>query len=306
MTRYFSAAEVRAALTYEALIPAMERALIDFSGGRVVQPVRSSIEVPGGDGVLALMPAIYGRAMGVKVLTFNPSNAQRGLPVYFTAVHLFRAATGEPLAVMDGTALTEMRTAAVSAAAAKLLARADARVLAVLGTGVQARAHIAALRKVRPLADIRVWGRTPANAERLARETGAQALDAERAVRGADVIVTATGGGDPILLGEWIDEGACVLSIGAFGAGRRELDDAAMHGALIVDSRAGALAESGDVILSRAAIHAELGELLARSKPVPTGHHTVFKSLGLAVEDIAAAALVMESVAPGAGEGTVG
>ena len=295
---FLTESTVRAALTYEALIPVMERTLIDFSAGRIVQPVRTSIPVPGGEGVLALMPAVYGDVMGVKLLTYNAANAARGLPVYFTTVHLFRAATGEPLAIMDGTALTEMRTAAVSAAAVKLLAKRDARVLAVLGSGVQARAHVAALRVVRPFTDLRIWSRTPSNAEALARDAGGTSMDAERAVRGADVIVTATGAAEPVLRGAWLAEGALVLAIGSFGVDRRELDDDAMRGAVVVDSRAGASVEAGEIARTGAEIHAELGELLAGTKSLPPARHIVFKSLGLAAEDVAAAKLVWETLRP--------
>ena len=288
-------AHVRASLSYATLIPAMERTLIDFSAGRIVQPVRTSIPVPGGEGVLGFMPCIYGEYMGVKLVTYNAANAARGLPVYWTSVHLFRAATGEPLAVIDGASLTEMRTAAVSAVAAKLLARPGTRVLAVLGSGVQARAHVAALRAIRQFREIRVWSRTPAHAEKFASEIGATVASAEAAARGADVIVTATGAAEPVLRGAWLAEGACVLAIGSFGPDRRELDDDAMAGAVIVDSRAGATVEAGEILLSRAPIHAELGELLGGTKPMPRARHTVFKSLGLAAEDIAAAALVWEA-----------
>ena len=292
---YLTEAEIRAALTYEALIPAMEAVLAEFSAGLLVQPVRTSIPVPGGEGVLALMPAIVGDVMGVKVLTYNLANAARGIAPYFTSVHLFRTATGEPLAVLDGTALTEMRTAAVSAVAARALSAPGARVLAVLGSGVQARAHIAALARVRAIGEIRIWSRTRANAERLAREVGGGAMDAADAVRGAEIVVTATGASEPVLRGTWLAPGACVIAIGGYGRARRELDDDVMRGTLVVDSRAAALEESGDVIGSGAPIAAELGDVVAGRASLPAGHHVVFKSNGLAVEDIAAARLVVEA-----------
>lgn len=293
---YLTDADVRARLSYAVLIPAMERTLIDFSAGRVVQPVRTSIAIPGGDGVLAMMPAIYGDVMGVKLLTYNLENAARGLPVYFTSLHLFRSASGEPLAVMDATAITEMRTAAVSAVAARRLAQPGARTLAVLGTGVQARAHVAALRQVFELGEVRVWGRTTANAAQCARDVGGVAsASAESAVRGAHLVVTATGTSEAVLRGAWLSEGACVLTIGGYGRTRRELDDDAMRGTVIADSRAAALEESGDVIQSRAPIAAEIGEVLAGSKSLPAAHHVVFKSNGLAAEDVAAAQLVLQA-----------
>lgn len=307
--RILSGEEIRRALTYDVLIPAMERALIDFSAGRVVQPVRSMIPVPQGDGIFALMPAVYGTLMGIKLVCVYPGNAARGLPTHLATVQLFRAATGEPLALLDGTVITELRTAAVSAVAANRLARADTRVLAVLGSGVQARAHIEALRTVRRFDEVRVWSRTAAHAEALARAvgTGGRAVSvstsapcravsvssAEDAVRGADVVVTVTGAGEPVLRGAWLADGACVLAVGAVGAGRREVDGAVMAGAVIVDSREAARVEAGDIILAGVGIDAELGEVLAGTVAVPARRHTVFKSLGLAVEDIAAAALAI-------------
>jgi thiomorpholine-carboxylate dehydrogenase len=203
---------------------------------------------------------------------------------------LFRAATGETLAVMDGRLITELRTAAVSAVATKLLSRPDASSLAILGSGVQARAHFQALSLVRNFDDIRVWSRDPQHAKTLASEP------AEDAVRGADVIVTVTNAAEPVLRGAWLKTGALVNAVGAVGPKRRELDDDAMRGAVVVDSRQAAMQESGDVLLAGAEIYAELGELLAATKPMPPAQRTVFKSLGLAVEDLAAAQLVLQAL----------
>jgi ornithine cyclodeaminase/alanine dehydrogenase-like protein (mu-crystallin family) len=286
---------VRDLLRPEALIPAMERALIEFSAGRVVQPVRTIVAAPTPGAFFGVMPAVYGDVLGAKLVTVFPDNGKRGLPSHMATIQLFRSATGEPIVTMDGRLITELRTAAVSAVAAKMLARPDARGLAVLGTGVQARAHVQALRLVRPFDDIRVWGRTPDHVRQFATETGARAMSAEEAVRGADVVVTVTGAPEPVLRGAWLSEGALAIAVGAVGATRRELDDDAMRGAVIVDSRAAAMQESGDVLLAHATIYAELGELLARTKPVPSARTTVFKSLGLAVEDLAAAQLVYEA-----------
>jgi ornithine cyclodeaminase/alanine dehydrogenase-like protein (mu-crystallin family) len=286
---------VRDLLRPEALIPAMERALIEFSAGRVVQPVRTIVPAPTPGAFFGVMPAVYGDVLGAKLVTVFPDNGKRGLPSHMATIQLFRSATGEPIATMDGRLITELRTAAVSAVAAKALARPDARILAVLGTGVQARAHVQALRLVRPFSDIRVWGRTPDHVRQFATETGARAMSAEEAVRGADVVVTVTGAAEPVLRGAWLSEGTLAIAVGAVGATRRELDDDAMRGAVIVDSRAAAMQESGDVLLAHATIYAELGELLARTKPTPSMRTTVFKSLGLAVEDLAAAQLVYEA-----------
>ena len=286
--------QVRRLLRFDTLIPAMERALVDFSAGRVVQPVRTVI-APAPRALFATMPAVYGDVLGAKLVTVYPDNAQRGLPTHLASIQLFRASTGEPIAVMDGRLITEMRTAAVSAVAARALATPDARVLAVLDTGVQARAHMEALRLVREFDDVRVWGRTPEHARRLAAEMNARAMAADDAVRGADVVVTVTNAAEPILRGSWLTEGTLVIAVGAVGATRRELDADAMRGAVVVDSREAAMQESGDVLLAQATISAELGEILGGLTPRPNGRVTVFKSLGLAVEDVAAARLVYEA-----------
>jgi thiomorpholine-carboxylate dehydrogenase len=204
--------------------------------------------------------------------------------------------TGTPLAIMDGRLITEMRTAAVSAAATKLLASPEAKILAILGSGVQARSHVEALRLVRKFEEIRVWSNTSDHAERFAKEIGAKATSAEEAVRGADVIVTATNSTMPVLKGDWLKPGCHVNAIGACRPDWRELDDEAMSNVVFVDSREGAMKESGDVLLSGATIYTELGEALAGKVPLRTNETTIFKSLGMAVEDIAAAMLVYRSV----------
>jgi thiomorpholine-carboxylate dehydrogenase len=201
---------------------------------------------------------------------------------------------------MDGRLITEMRTAAVSAAVTKHLASPKSRVLALLGSGVQASAHLEALSRVRGLDEVRVWSQTPEHARRFAEEHGARAVpDAESAVRDADVIVTATNAREPILRGAWLKPGAHVNAVGSPRPTWRELDDDVMNaGVLVVDSREAVLKESGDVILSKALIFAEVGEIFAGTKPKPSfGHTTVFKSVGIAIEDIAAARLVYEAVA---------
>jgi thiomorpholine-carboxylate dehydrogenase len=208
---------------------------------------------------------------------------------------LFRADTGEPLAVMDGRLITEMRTAAVSAAATKYLAPPGSRVLALLGSGVQAQAHLEALSHLHPYDEIRVWSRKPEHAARFAAQHGATATSLEAAVRGADVIVTATNALEPILRGEWLKPDAHVNAVGSPRPNWRELDDAAMRNTLVVDSREAVLKESGDVILSGAPIYAEIGEIFAGLKPAPRDATTIFKSVGLAIEDVAAAQLVYDA-----------
>ncbi len=296
MTLYLDKNQIAAALTWETLIPAMEKALIAFSTGQVIQPVRQTLTVEEEGGFFLLMPALSD-AMGVKLVTFYPRNADKNLHTHHAMIVLFERDTGIPLAVMDGGLITEMRTAAVSAAATKLLAAPDSRVLAVLGSGVQARSHIAALRQVRDFDEVRIWSRTPAHAEALAAELGAWAnASARETVSGADVIVTATPATGPILEGAWLKPGAHVNAVGYAGSQGRELDSAAMQGVVYVDSRAGAEVEAGDITFAGAEVYAELGEALAGEREARVEEITVFESLGLAIEDVATAQLVYESI----------
>jgi thiomorpholine-carboxylate dehydrogenase len=289
--------QVRKHLRMADLIPAMEKALIEFSAGKVTQPVRSVIKIDPPGGFLGLMPALTPEGLGLKAVTFYPTNAERGIPTHMATIFLVDPETGVPLAIMDGRLITEMRTAAVSAAATKLLASPDAKILAILGSGVQARSHAEALRLVRNFEEIRVWGPTGEHAERLAKEIGAKSKSAEEAVRSADVVVTATNAKTPVLKGSWLKSGCHVNAVGACRPDWRELDDEAMSNVVFVDSREGAMKESGDIILSGAKIHAELGEALSGKEPSRGGETTIFKSLGMAVEDIAAAMLVYRAAA---------
>jgi ornithine cyclodeaminase/alanine dehydrogenase-like protein (mu-crystallin family) len=291
---YLDEEAVRQHLQMAQLIPAMEKALADFSAGKVTQPLRSIIPVDPPGGFLGVMPALS-EGLGVKIVTFYPPNAERGLPTHMATIFLADPQTGTPLAIMDGRLITEMRTAAVSAAATKFFASPEARVLAILGSGVQARSHLEALRLVRQFREIRVWSPTKAHAARFAKEIGGKAMSAEEAVRGADVVVTATSSRTPVLRGAWLKAGCHVNAVGACRFDWRELDDEAMANALFVDSREAAMKESGDVILSGAKIHAELGEAFSGRVSPCAGETTIFKSLGLAVEDVAAALLVYQS-----------
>jgi ornithine cyclodeaminase/alanine dehydrogenase-like protein (mu-crystallin family) len=298
MVMYLDEDRIRALLRWDQLIAAMEKALADFSLGRVLQPVRNMLTIEEGKRYLGIMPAVAADAMGAKLVSFYPQNAATGVPTHMAMIVLFSPQTGEPLAVMDGRLITEMRTAAVSAAATKLLAAPDSQVLALLGSGVQASAHLQALSQVRCFTEVRVWSRTAEHAERFARRHEIKAMSAEAAVRGADVVVTATNALEPILKGAWLKPGAHVNAVGSPRPGWRELDDNTMANALIVDSRDAVLEESGDVILSNAPIYAEIGEIFAGRTEAPVAATTVFKSVGLAIEDIAAAKLVY-SIASG-------
>ena len=287
---FLSEEQVRARLTYRALIPAVEQALRDLSLGCIQQPVRSVLRLPERHGILGLMPAVDGDLMAIKLVTIYERN--RELPTHQAIIQLFSAHTGEPLVAMDARLITEMRTAAVSAVAVRTLAPPDARVLAILGSGVQARSHLQALRVVRDLDQVRVWSRTPDHAQRFAREHGARAMEtAEAAVRGADIVVSVASVREPLVRGAWLGEQTVVCAVATVGPDRRELDDAAMQASVIVESRQAAMLESGDIIASRTPITAEIGEIVAGLAPVPVGR-IVFKSLGVGATDLAAAALV--------------
>jgi len=301
---YLAEEDVRPYLSYERLIPAIREALVDYSAGRVEQPLRQILRVvpEGGDagappGWFAVMPAIHGPWLGVKTVTFFPTNAGTGVPTHLATVTLMRRETGEPVAVMDGRLITEMRTAAVSAVALEALAPKGARTLGILGAGVQAEAHVEALRTVWPAfreaGAVRIWARNGEKARELSGRMGAEAVGIEEAA-GSDVVVTVTAATKPVLRGAWLKDESLVIAVGAVGAHLRELDDLVMEGTLIAESRQGAENESGDVILSGAQVFAELGEVLVdRSNAIP-GRRKVFKSLGMAIEDLTAARLVWE------------
>jgi ornithine cyclodeaminase/alanine dehydrogenase-like protein (mu-crystallin family) len=289
--------KVRAALSYDDLIPAIRQALIDFSAGRVVQPLRTVMSVAEHNGWFAVMPAVYGGVMGAKMVTFYPGNVALEKHTHMAMIQLFRADTGEPLAVMDGRLITEMRTAAVSAVAVDCLAPQDAKILGILGSGVQARSHVQALSRVRRFEEIRVWSRSEENARRFADEVGATVTTAEDAVAGADVVLTLTSSPVPILQGRWLKKDAVVCAVGAVTPQRRELDDEAMRGAVVVESREAGMREPGDILLSKAEVSAEIGELLNGAELDRRGLPVVFKSVGVAIEDIAAAKLVYERAA---------
>ena len=279
---------VRRLLRMDALIPAMAEALRDLSAGRTVRPVRLMLPVAE-RGFFAAMPAYTG-GLGAKLVTFFPGNT--AVPTHHATILLFDPASGTPMAMMDGRLITEMRTAAVSAVATRYLARPDANVLAILGSGVQAGSHLEALRLVRDLAEVRVW--SPRNAAAFAERHGVRAAaSVPEAVRDADLIVVATSARTPVLRGEWLSPGAHVNAVGACRPDWRELDDDLVRSArLYVESREAATRESGDVMAGT--VVAEIGELVASAAPgrQTEDEVTLFKSVGVAAEDIVAAALV--------------
>jgi ornithine cyclodeaminase/alanine dehydrogenase-like protein (mu-crystallin family) len=294
--RNLSEADIARVLTYEALIPAMERALAAFSAGEVIQPVRNILTVEAGQRYLAVMPAVTHHAMGAKLVSFYPKNAGTDVPTHMASIALFEPATGRPLAFLDGRLITEMRTAAVTAIAARIFTPEKPLTLAILGSGVQARAHLEALRLVREIREVRVWSRTSTHAEAFAYEMGAAPLPLEHAIRGADIVLGVANVSEPLILGRYLSPDAFVAAIAAVGASKRELDDDAMNATIIVESRESALRESGDIIDTSTPIYAELGEILAgKIPPPPHDRRVVYKGLGIATEDLAAARLVYEA-----------
>ena len=286
-------AAVQQRLRYEDLIPAVAQALAALAAGHVVQPVRSVLPVAPHRGFFAVMPA-YAGALGAKLVTFYPHNV--GTHTHHALIVMFKAETGEPLAVMDGRLITEMRTAAASAVATDRLARPDAAILGIIGSGVQAKSHLAALRHVRSFREVRVW--SPRNAPAFAQRHGVTAVaSAADAVRGADVVVVAASSTTPILQGRWLAPGTHVNAIGATRPDWRELhDDLVTIARVFVDSREAASRESGDVIAAKSEI-TEIGAVVsgAASGRRNAREITLFKSVGVAVEDVAAASLVLRA-----------
>ena len=298
--------DVRELLAMPELIDCMEGALRAFSSNQVVQPVRTVLDIAEHHAFLALMPAYAAStpALGAKLVTVYHSNLEKGLPSHLGTIILLDPETGALDAILDGRYITEVRTAAVSAVSVKKLAREDTRVLTILGSGVQAHSHFEALSPIRKFDEVRAWSPTRPNLEAFASSTGARAMGtAEAAVRGADVIVLVTASPTPVVENAWVKNGAHVISVGACRPTQREMDPALVkRSRLFVDSRAAAVKESGDVIgAGEDHIVAELGEpSAARQSP---GEVTIFKSLGLAVEDVAAAHLVLTN-ARAQGKGT--
>jgi thiomorpholine-carboxylate dehydrogenase len=297
--RFLDEEKVRSLLTYESLIPAIERALTNLSTGKIQQPLRTVLRIPEQGshetrGFFALMPAVDGDVMGVKLVTFYERNT--AVPTHQAVIQLLSAKNGEPLIAMDGRLITEMRTAAVSAIATRLFAPDPSKTLAILGSGVQARSHLRALRLVRHFQEIRVWSRTPGNARGFASEFGATVVDtAEAAARGADVVVNVAAVREPLIRGDWLAPNSLVCAVAVVTPDRRELDDAAMNASIIVESREAALRESGDLIGSGQPIYAEIGEILSESRPLPQGR-VILKSLGVAACDLAAAGVVWQAL----------
>jgi alanine dehydrogenase len=312
---------VKSLLPMPDLITAMESAVARFSAGEVLQPVRTVLSVGPTHGYFGLMPAFIAQpaSLGAKLVTVFNDNHALGLPSHLATIVLLDPDTGSLIALMDGRYITEARTAAVSAVSARHLSRPDASTLAIIGTGVQARSHLEAYAEVRALKDVRVWSPTPKSRGRFVDDmTGHVAArlsatdTAEAAVRGADLIVLATSAPTPVVEHAWVADGAHVVSVGACRPDQREMaPDLIARSRLFVDSRAAALVESGDVVMGikeqrfkDTHITGELGEVVLGRVPGRTSPNeiTVFKSLGMAVEDVATADLVFRrAVETGAG-----
>jgi ornithine cyclodeaminase/alanine dehydrogenase-like protein (mu-crystallin family) len=290
---FLSEADVRAVLRMDELIDAMRNALRELSAGKIEQPPRVVVPVHQHNGFFGSMPA-YAKAdeiLGAKLVTFFPDNS--AMPTHHAIIQLFRAGSGEPLVTMDGRLITEMRTAACSAVATDALARRDVSVLAILGSGVQARSHLEAMHCVRNFAEVRVW--SPRNAAKFAREHKITLSGTvEECVRDADVIVVATSATTPIPFGKSVSRGAHINALGATRPNWRELDDELLQRSrLFVEQREAAAKESGDVIAA-GKIAAEIGEVLAGSRRGRESDEeiTLYKSVGVAAEDLFAADLV--------------
>lgn len=310
--RLLTEEHVRSVLPMADLIAAMESAVARFSAGEVEQPVRTVLSVGPQKAYFGVMPAYISQpaAMGAKLVTVFTSNAARGLPSHLATILLFDPDTGSLIAVLDGRFITEARTAAVSAVSARHLARADAGRLALVGSGVQARSHLEALVEVRRVTDVRVWSPNPASRAAFVSDMQPVAhapiracSTAEEAVRDADLIVIATSSATPVVHDAWVAPGAHVMAVGACRPDQREMDPAlTTRGRLFVDSRAAALVESGDVVMNiaehrftAAHVRGEIGQVVLERVAGRTADDdvTIFKSLGMAVEDVATADLVL-------------
>jgi alanine dehydrogenase len=303
--------DIRSVLTMSELIEVMQSALVEYSEGRTQQPLRTVLEVGTQKAFFGVMPAFLPRsaALGTKLVTVYGSNAARGLPTHLATIVMLDAMTGAPTAFLDGRYITEARTAAVSAVSTRCLARTDASTLALIGSGVQARSHLEAIACVRTLRDIQVWSpnsdhRASFVSEMRDRAKPANlsaASSAEAAVSGADIIVLATSSRTAVIRSDWVSDGTHICAVGACRPDQREMDSALVaRSRLFVDSRTGALAEAGDIVLAIAEgrmtpkhIRGELGEVAGKRVEgrLTTDDVTLFKSLGMAVEDVAAAHL---------------
>jgi ornithine cyclodeaminase/alanine dehydrogenase-like protein (mu-crystallin family) len=316
-------ADVRRALPMSDCIEAVDRAMRSLSGDGALVPLRTVMLLPGGRNFFGVMPGYLDdpRGLGAKILTVYPDNARHDMPSHLGLVVLFDSDRGTPLAVMDAAQITAIRTAAASAVATRALARSDAGYLAILGTGEQAVTHLEAMSKVRPLRAVRVWGRSAEKAAQFAGEQSARlslqvevSKTAEDAVNGADIVCTVTASREPILSGAWLGRGSHVNLVGSSRLFAREADDEVVTMArFFVDSRTSAQAEAGELkhamdagLVGASHILGEIGEVLRGKVAGRASSHdvTVYKSLGVAAQDLAAAHVIYERAGRDGGIGT--
>ena len=303
--------QVRGLVDIDELIEALEKAHLQYSTDRAVMPVRLVVPLPAIQGRITSMPGFLtdDKALGMKVVTYFQQNPTRDLPAILATIMLFSADTGKIIAIMDGSYVTAIRTACASAMATKVLANPDSKVVGILGAGVQARAHIEALTRVRNIGAFKIYSPSGVSAAKLQEEMRGRidsaievVSSAEQAVRDADLVVTVTTAKAPIIKADWLKPGTHINAVGSHRPDLRELDGATLARAkVVVDSRAAIMAECGDILLAidersiaPSAVHAEIGEVLAGTKPGRTDESeiTLYKSVGIAVQDVAAAHLV--------------
>jgi alanine dehydrogenase len=303
--------QVQSLIDIQELIAALEQAHIQYSTGKAAMPVRLVVPLPQIRGRITSMPGYLNadKALGMKVVTYFSDNPKQSLPAILGTVMLFSAETGKIIAVMDGSSITAIRTACASAMATRVLANAETPILGILGAGVQARAHIRALCRVRKIRKIKLYSPSGASAaavkKDLETESGAAieiSRSAEQTVRDSDMIVTATTSNTPVLSREWLKPGAHINAVGSHRPDQREIDGPTVARAkVVVDSREAIMAECGDILLaikegsiSEGHIHGEIGDILAGTKPARTSTDqiTLYKSVGIAIQDVATANLV--------------
>ena len=303
--------QVQSLIDIDELIVALEQAHVQYSTGKAVMPVRLVVPLPQIQGRITSMPGflIQDKALGMKVVTYFQDNPKSNLPAILATIMLFSAESGKMVAAMDGGYITAIRTACASAMATKALANAQTEVLGILGAGVQARAHIQALTHVRKFAKIKLYSPSGTSATAVKKELESQiqvtievAKGAEATVRDADLLVTVTTAKEPILKSDWLKSGAHINAVGSHRPDLREIDGSTLARAkIIVDARDAIMAECGDILLAlkeksiaENAIHAEIGEVLAGTKAgrQSVDEITLYKSVGIAIQDVAAAHLV--------------
>lgn len=314
---FLSRSEVESLLDLDQLIESLALAMADLSAGRVSMPARGVVEIQENRGLLAVMPVYLNSSgtLSTKLVSVYPDNERLGIPSHQAVVLVFDSKNGTPLAMMDGASITAIRTAAGSALATRLLSRLEAQVLTVLGTGMQARAHAKAITRVRQVREVRVWGRSPQKIDARVKElfvvlgVRVRAVpELKEALAGAEIICACTHSSEPVVIGDWLERGAHVNSVGLNAQGREVDETAILKALVVVESRDAALAPApsgaNDLtwpiqrgLITRNHIHAEVGELISGARPGRSSPEqiTIYKSVGVAVQDAVAARLVLDA-----------